>query len=83
MQTFKLLIATPEEMLFEGEVISATFPGIDGGFEILANHAPLISMVKEGSVQIIDKNKEKRLLAIPQGFFEFYQNKAILLGTTK
>ena len=37
-----LEILTPEKKVFEGEVVSATFPGADGSFQVLNNHAPQI-----------------------------------------
>ena len=42
-----LEILTPEKKIFEGEVTIATFPGADGGFQIMDQHAPLISLLKE------------------------------------
>ena len=47
-----LEIITPEIKLFEGEVSSATFPGERGSFQILNDHAPIISMLGEGSIKI-------------------------------
>ena len=38
-----LEIVTPDEKVFEGEVISATFPGSDGSFQLLNNHAAMVS----------------------------------------
>ncbi len=43
-----LEILTPEKKVFEGEVTVVTFPGADGSFQVLDNHAPLISLLKEG-----------------------------------
>ena len=47
-----LEIVTPEKKIFEGEVSIATFPGADGSFQVLNDHAPLISLLKEGVVEI-------------------------------
>ncbi len=46
-----LEILTPEKKVFEGEVTVVTFPGADGSFQVLDNHAPLISLLKEGLVE--------------------------------
>ena len=46
--TMILEIITPEKKAFEGEVTSVKFPGISGGFEILNNHAPIISALGKG-----------------------------------
>lgn len=47
-----LEIITPEEVLFRGEVSSVKLPGKDGLFQILKDHAPLISSLAEGTVSI-------------------------------
>ncbi|MBA4144367.1 MAG: hypothetical protein C0523_01290, partial [Cytophaga sp.] len=51
-----LEIITPDKKIFEGEVTIATFPGADGSFQVLNNHAPLISLLKDGVVEY--KTKE-------------------------
>ena len=43
-----LEIITPENKLFEGEVTSVKFPGTDGEFVVLNNHAPIISTLTKG-----------------------------------
>jgi len=47
-----LEIITPEVTLFEGEVSSVTFPGEGGSFQVWKNHAPIISLLKEGSIKM-------------------------------
>lgn len=74
-----LEILTPEKKVFEGDVTSATFPGADGSFQILDNHAPLISLLKEGSVEY--KSKEANAnIQITGGVVEVLNNKVILLA---
>ena len=46
----KLEIITPEASLFKGEANSVTLPGLDGVFQVLNNHAPIISSLKGGEV---------------------------------
>lgn len=50
-----LEIVSPEATLFTGEVTAVTVPGIDGEFQILNNHAPIISLLQEGKVTIKGK----------------------------
>ena len=55
-----LEIYTPDKKVFEGEVTSATFPGSDGTFQVLNDHAPLISTLGKGDIRvikIIDKSR--------------------------
>ena len=60
----ELQIVSPEAQLFSGEVESVTVPGKSGSFQILNNHAPIVSSLKKGKVEIkgdiqIDKEFEK------------------------
>lgn len=81
MQTFKLTIITPDMTLLDEEVMAAIFPGIEGSFEILANHAPMVSMVRPGAVEITGKDGQKFSVDITGGFFEFQKNAGVLLCT--
>ena len=47
-----LEIVSPEAKLFSGEVTSVTLPGVDGSFQILNNHAPIVSILEKGTVKI-------------------------------
>ena len=74
-----LEILTPEKKVFEGNVIIATFPGADGSFQVMDNHAPLISLLKEGLVEY--KSKETaNALQITGGVVEVLKNKVVLLA---
>lgn len=74
-----LEILTPEKKVFEGDVTIATFPGADGSFQIMDNHAPLISLLKEGTVEYKSKEASKNV-AITGGVVEVLNNKIILLA---
>ena len=90
-----LEIVSPESQLFSGEVTSVTLPGIDGSFQILNNHAPIVSILGKGLVKIAApdfkfakevKNKFTKLddqnytLAIASGTIEMKDNKVIILA---
>ncbi|MES2589312.1 MAG: F0F1 ATP synthase subunit epsilon [Bacteroidota bacterium] len=47
-----LEVITPETKVFTGEVTAVSLPGIDGVFQILNNHAPIISALKKGSIKV-------------------------------
>jgi F-type H+-transporting ATPase subunit epsilon len=74
-----LEILTPEKKIFEGDVTIATFPGADGSFQIMDNHAPLISLLKEGFVEYRGKGIDETL-QITGGVVEVLANKVILLA---
>ncbi len=65
----KLKIVSPEKIEFEGEVESVKVPGMLGNFEILTDHAPLISSLKKGIVEYAGNQ-----LAINGGFVEVQKN---------
>ena len=89
-----LEIVSPEATLFSGEVTSVALPGVSGEFEILNNHAPIVSLLKEGVVRISgnieldeavqDKftkgEKDTTLLKISSGTIEMKDNKIIVLA---
>jgi F-type H+-transporting ATPase subunit epsilon len=74
-----LEILTPDKKVFEGEVSIATFPGSDGSFQVMDNHAPLISLLKEGLVEYKSKEASSKLM-ITGGVVEVLKNKVILLA---
>lgn len=47
-----LEIITPEAKLFNGEVLSAQLPGVEGSFQLLNNHAPIISALSKGTIKL-------------------------------
>lgn len=75
-----LEIVTPERKVFEGEVSVATFPGADGSFQILNNHAPLVSLLQQGVVEYQTKETARQQIQITGGVVEVLNNKAILLA---
>ena len=48
----KLEVITPERKIFNGEVIAVQLPGIDGSFQLLNQHAPIISALTSGSIKV-------------------------------
>ena len=89
-----LEIVSPEATLFSGEVTSVAVPGVNGNFEMLNNHAPIISLLKEGFVKISGNvvlddavkakfttgEKNTTLLKINSGTLEMKDNKIIILA---
>ena len=90
-----LEIVSPEALLFSGEVTSISLPGVDGSFQILNNHAPIVSILKQGTVKItapsfdldkevVDKfnkvNDQNYTLDINSGTIEMKDNKVIVLA---
>ena len=77
----ELEIITPEKNLFKGEVESVKLPGTNGGFEVLNNHAPIISTLTKGKIRVTTNKKEKsREFEIGGGVIEMQENKIIVLA---
>jgi F-type H+-transporting ATPase subunit epsilon len=74
-----LEVITPEKKVFEGDIISATFPGANGSFQVLNNHAPLISTCTTGVVKVKTQSEEKTF-TIDGGVVEVLKNKVVLLA---
>jgi F-type H+-transporting ATPase subunit epsilon len=76
----KLDIITPSITLFTGEVSLVQLPGIDGLFEILKSHAPLVSALKEGRVKVVDDQNQTQFFDIRGGVVEVSHDKILLLA---
>ena len=87
-----LEIITPEQTLFKGEVDSVLFPGSLGDFQVLNNHAPIVSNLKQGEVKILGKlnldssvkdqfeiSDKETILKIESGTVEMNNNQVTLL----
>ena len=73
----QLRIVSPEKVEFDGAVESVLVPGTMGQFEILNNHAPIISTLQKGDVEYVTK-EGKVTLSILGGFVEVQKNKVSL-----
>jgi len=90
----KLEIITPETSLFKGEASSVTLPGLDGVFQVLNNHAPIISSLKSGEVifdlngnesqaemsSLVNQTGSKWSVVIKGGVAELNNNRLIILA---
>jgi len=88
-----LEIVTPEASIFQGEVESVIVPGVVGEFQMLENHAPIVSLLKEGKVKVrgnftideafkdmfIKGDNDYSELSIESGTIELNANKMIIL----
>jgi F-type H+-transporting ATPase subunit epsilon len=78
----KVEIITPDSTIFTGDNVGLIqLPGIDGSFEVLNNHAPLISVLKKGKIKVINKGeKEEQFFDINGGVIEVAANKVLILA---
>jgi len=73
-------IITPDKNIFSGEVSLVQLPGAGGSFEILNDHAPVISTLTKGKIKIIDAEKKTQFFEIKSGVVEVLKNKVIVLA---
>ena len=71
-------VLSPEKALFEGEASKVKVPGKAGKFEILNNHAPLVSSLEEGTIIIVTP-EGKEEFQIKEGFIEVLRNEVSIL----
>jgi len=78
--TYKAQLLTPDGSKFDGEVQSVTLPGVNGSFQILFNHAPIVSALGIGRIELVDKDKHESLYAVTGGFVEMKDNLLTILA---
>lgn len=75
----QLEILSPEHKVYSGNVYGIQLPGIQGSFEILENHAPMIATLGKGKMKIIKDKNTSEMYEISGGFVEVLNNKASVL----
>ncbi|WP_306551114.1 ATP synthase F1 subunit epsilon [Daejeonella sp.] len=76
----KLEILTPDKKVYEGEIRSVTVPGTMGSFEVLKDHAPIISTLEDGKVIIRKDNSSVETIFIKGGVIEVLNNSIMVLA---
>jgi F-type H+-transporting ATPase subunit epsilon len=74
-----LVVLSPEKEIFSGAVKSVQVPGTDGSFQMLENHAAIVSSLREGPVNVVKSNGEKLTFEVTGGFVECLNNEVSLL----
>lgn len=72
-------IISPDKKLYTGKVHLVQLPGTLGSFEILKNHAPLISTLEKGNIKIITPQGEEKFFETEGGVVEVKKNKITIL----
>ncbi|MDF7818918.1 ATP synthase F1 subunit epsilon [Runella sp. MFBS21] len=73
-----LEIITPDKKVFSGEASAVTFPGTEGQFQVLNNHAPLVSTLGKGNIVVEGSHKET--FTVDGGVVEVLNNKVLVLA---
>ena len=77
---YHLTIVTPEKIFYEEDVSSIIAPGSEGYLGVLTDHAPLITALIPGKLDIRNKKNEEKVFALNGGFLEVYKNKVTILA---
>lgn len=80
MKELLVEIITPSKCAYSGEVESLTVPGSKGSFQVLFNHAPLLSTFEIGKIRIVDKQNKEIEFATSGGTVEVLANKILVLA---
>ena len=81
-KAFKLEIITPERVLIQADVTSLGAPGVQGGFQILYNHAPFVSTLDVGVLKVKDREGRDTLYSTSGGFAEVKDNQVVVIAET-
>jgi F-type H+-transporting ATPase subunit epsilon len=81
-KTFHLEIITPQKIVYRGDATSVSAPGVKGGFQVLYNHAPLLSEFAVGKLTVKDSSGSDRVFATSGGFVEVNSNQVVVLADT-
>lgn len=76
----QLQIITPDKTLFDGNAKLIQLPGTNGSFELMENHAPIISTLRNGKIKIVIDNNITEWININSGVVEVLKNKVIILA---
>jgi F-type H+-transporting ATPase subunit epsilon len=80
--TFHLEIITPQKIAYRGDAASVSAPGVMGGFQVLYNHAPLLSEFAIGKLTVKGPTGSDRVFATSGGFVEVNSNQVVILADT-
>jgi F-type H+-transporting ATPase subunit epsilon len=75
----ELVVLSPEKELYKGQIKSVTVPGTSGQFQVLKDHAPIISSLTIGDVKIIKEDGSTLVFNIGEGFIEVLDNELAIL----
>jgi F-type H+-transporting ATPase subunit epsilon len=77
---FRLDIITPARVVFQGEATSLGAPGMAGNFQVLYNHAPLLSAIGVGALKVRDTKGQDVQYSTSGGFVEVKDNAVVVLA---
>ncbi|MEO5928674.1 MAG: F0F1 ATP synthase subunit epsilon [Candidatus Kapaibacterium sp.] len=81
-KTFHVEIVTPRSQVFSGEASMVTLPGVMGPFQVLYNHAPILTELEIGDIRIVGDGQREHHFATSGGFMEMNNNRLTVIAET-
>lgn len=81
-KTFHIEIVTPREQVFSGEATLVTVPGVVSPFQVLVNHAPILTQLEVGDIRIVTADGQELHFATSGGFVEMKNNQMMVIAET-
>src|SRR5271166_6434375 len=82
MATFHFELVSPDKVLFSGAAQAVLVPGSEGDFQVLTDHAPVMTSVRPGVVAIDDAQSKHHRVFVRGGFADASRSGVILLAET-
>lgn len=70
----KIVIVTPEGVIFDDNILSVTFPGVDGEFGVFPHHCSLLSLLRSGVIELVTLQHDKEYVAVDWGYVRIEKN---------
>ncbi len=80
MATINLEIISPSKTVFQGTINSVTVPGVVGNFQILLNHAPIVSILEIGLIKVVTSEGTNKFFAVSGRTVEAKNNNVLILA---
>ncbi len=81
-RTFHVEIVTPRSQVFSGEASMVNLPGVTGPFQVLYNHAPILTQLDVGDIRILEGDQREHHFATSGGFVEMNNNRLTIIAET-
>ncbi len=81
-KAIKFEIVTPERVVLSRDIIQVTVPTTSGEITVLADHIPLVSILKPGVIEILLATSEREIISVSGGFIEVMREKIVILADT-
>jgi len=81
-KSFHVEIVTPQKMVFDGEATLVAVPGVVAPFQVLVNHAPILTQLEVGTIRLEHEGGTETVYATSGGFIEHNHNRMTIIAET-